>query len=84
VAAKRLDQAQELVALAGCRREPLDRMRVGYQRRLLAASDDFDATDGLRVVELALSLVPRQDGPWTAQSREAHAPLPWWGRRRNR
>jgi hypothetical protein len=80
----RWHRARGLVALAACRREPLERMRAGYQRRLHAASDDFDATDALRVVELALSVVGRSDGPWTAQSREAHAPGPWWRRRRNR
>ena len=76
-------RAQELVARAGGRREPLERMLAGYQRRLHAASDDFDATDALRVVELALSVVGRSDGPWTAQSREAHAPWQWWRHRRN-
>ena len=66
----RLRRAQELAALASCRRETLERTRAGYQRRLHAASDDFEATEGLRVVELALSLVPRPAGPWTAQGRE--------------
>jgi hypothetical protein len=60
-------RAQDLIELTGCQREPLERLRSGYQQRLHRASDDFDATDGLRVVELALTLVPTPDGPWTAQ-----------------
>lgn len=60
-------QAQDLIALTGCRRETLERLRSDYQQRLHFASDDFDATEGLRVVGLALELIPGPDGPWTAQ-----------------
>ncbi len=63
-------RAEDLVAEAGGRREPLDGMRASYQERLRRASDDCEATDGLRVVERALALLPPADGPWTWQERE--------------
>jgi hypothetical protein len=66
----RSTRAEELVAEAGGRREPLERIRGSYQERLRRASDDFEATDGLRVVERALALLPPADGPWTWQVRE--------------
>lgn len=46
-----------LVAISGSRREPLERARAEFQRRLARRSDDFDATQGLRMVEGALGLV---------------------------
>ena len=67
-------RARELVARAAGRRESLERMRAGYQRRLHATSDDFDATDALRVVELAL--VSRRKVRWSvdrSESRSARA-----------
>jgi len=58
-----------LLALTGNRREALERMRRGFQARLHVRSDDFDATEGLRTVEIALRLVPddRDDSVRRAQ-----------------
>lgn len=57
----RRDRAQALVALGGGRREPLEQGLAYFQNRLHQASDDYAATEGLRVVEAALRLVPRTD-----------------------
>jgi hypothetical protein len=58
-----------LVGIVGSRREPLEELRLGYLRRLHRASDDFEATEGLRVVEAALSLIPHPVDPATEQRR---------------
>ena len=63
----RLHQAEELVNLAAGRREPLERLRSDYLRLLHDASDDFTATEALRVVEEALRLIPRPAGIWAWQ-----------------
>jgi hypothetical protein len=65
--AARLHQADELVNLADGRREPLERLRSDYLRLLHVASDDFAATEALRVVEAALRLIPRPAGIWAWQ-----------------
>jgi hypothetical protein len=44
---------------AGTRREALEHERAEFQARLHRRSDDFAATEGLRAVELALRLAPR-------------------------
>jgi hypothetical protein len=67
---ERAARAEALVADAGGRPEPLERLRASYQERLRRASDDFEATDGLRVVERALTLLPPADGAWGWQARE--------------
>jgi|GEM_PF-4709625 hypothetical protein len=43
-----------LAAIAGHRREPLDRARAHFQKRLSRRSDDYEATRGLQMVEAAL------------------------------
>lgn len=63
--------ADELVVMAGDQREPLDRVRAGFQRRLMSRSDDYEATAGLREVEHALARTSYRDGPWLSQQREA-------------
>jgi len=55
----RRSQAGALVALDGGQRELLEQRLVEFQNRLHNASNDFAATEGLRVVEAALRLVPR-------------------------
>jgi len=55
----RRSQAGALVALDGGQRELLEQRLVEFQNRLHHASNDFAATEGLRVVEAALRLVPR-------------------------
>jgi hypothetical protein len=55
----RRSQAEALVALADGRRDSLEQRRAYFQKRLHQASNDFDATEGLRVVEAALRLVPQ-------------------------
>jgi hypothetical protein len=69
VTVDRRGRAEELVAEAGGR-EALERMRASYQERLRRASDDFEATAGLRVVERALTMLPPDDGAWGWQARE--------------
>ena len=59
----------DLVALAGGRPEPLDRLRLEFHRRLTYRSDDFEATQGLRLTEGALGRIPRPDGMWAWQAR---------------
>jgi hypothetical protein len=68
----------ELIALAGGRREPLDRLRLTFHGRLTHRSDDFEATQGLRLTEGALGRIPRPDGMWAWQARVRARP----GRRR--
>jgi hypothetical protein len=63
--AERRRQAEQLVAAAGDQRQALEAVQAGFLRRLHQASDDFKATEGLRVVDLALSLMPRPEGPWS-------------------
>ena len=65
----RATRAEELVAEAGGR-GVLEQMRASYQERLRRASDDFEATDGLRVVERALTMLPPRDGAWGWQVHE--------------
>jgi hypothetical protein len=59
----------DLVALAGGRPEPLDRLRLEFHRRLTHRRDDFEATQGLRLAEGALGRIPRPDGMWAWQGR---------------
>ena len=51
-------RAEWLVTVAGGQREMLEELRLGFIGRLHRAGDDFEATEGLRVVERALSLTP--------------------------
>ena len=63
-------RAEALAATPGGDRESLESLRAEFLARLHRASDDFEATDGLRAVEAALSLIPRPAGLWAWQSRE--------------
>jgi hypothetical protein len=81
-AASRWRCAQVLVEIAGGRREPVEELRLRYLQRLHRASDDFDATEGLRVVEAALSLIPRPEDPGVERHRTRQLRRRWWGRRR--
>jgi len=60
--AERRSEAERLVAVLGGDRDLLDRLRSAFLRRLHRASDDFGATEGLRVVEAALWLIPWPEG----------------------
>jgi hypothetical protein len=51
-------------------RRPLIEHRARLLDRLQRRSDDVDATEELRTVELALSKVPRAEGIWAWQDRE--------------
>jgi hypothetical protein len=51
-----------LVSSADAKAAPLEALRSSYQRRLHRASDDFEATEGLRVVEAAPTRISRPDG----------------------
>jgi hypothetical protein len=66
----RPQQVEALVHVVDGRRELLEDLRLRYQRRLHAASDDFEASEGLRVVEAALPLVRRRDEFWEKQRRK--------------
>jgi hypothetical protein len=57
--AARKSQTDALVDLAEIDRSELEALRSSYLDRLHRASDDFAATEGLRVVERALALAPR-------------------------
>ena len=80
-AEQRHRQAKQLAVLVDGDREPLEELRARFQRRLHRASDDFDASEQLRTVELALSMTPRLAGPLTWQRRERRRGR-WWRRRR--
>jgi hypothetical protein len=67
---ERRRRVEALVSMADGRPEPLEELRSCYQRRLHRVSDDFDATQGLRVVEVALTQIPRPEGLWAWQRRE--------------
>jgi hypothetical protein len=75
-------QAETLLALAGGRREPIEKLRSRYLQRLHRASDDFDATEGLRVVGVALSL--SSDPEWASEHAERKPRPRWWQRRTRR
>lgn len=63
-AERRSQQANEIITAAGGRRDLVERMRAELQDRLHRRSDDFEATEQLRVVATALvRLVPRLDAP---------------------
>jgi hypothetical protein len=62
---------------------PLEELRSRYQRRLHRASDDLEAAEGLRVVEAALSGIPRPEGVWAWQRREREPRRRWWRRRKH-
>jgi hypothetical protein len=62
----------DLLALAGDRTEPLERVRAEFQRRLARRSDDFEATHALRLVEGALVQAKRPDGPWAEEARRRY------------
>jgi hypothetical protein len=65
----RRHQVEALVHVADGRRELLEALRLRFQGRLHAASDDLEATEGLRVVEAALALVARPDEEFWGQQR---------------
>jgi hypothetical protein len=54
-------------------RSQLEALRLHYLDRLHRASDDFAATEGLRIVERALALVPRthDDSAWQDRVRRS-------------
>jgi hypothetical protein len=81
-AAQRRARAESLAAAAGGDRQQLENLRSDYLRRLHRTSDDFDATEGLRTVGLALSMTPRPEGLWAWQRRGRDAKRRWWSRRR--
>lgn len=81
-AAARRRSAEVIAHLAGGRREPVEELRLHYLRRLHRASDDFGATEGLRVVETALTLMPRPEDPATEQRRARQRRWRWRRRRR--
>lgn len=81
-AASKRREAEQLVATVGGRRSLLERLRSRFLRRLHRASDDLEATEGLRVAEAALSLMPRPAEPWAGQVRgRRRRGRPSWRRR---
>ena len=83
IAAALQGRALGLVEIAGGRRETLEDVRSRYIARLHRPGTDFAAIEGLRVVESALSMIPRPAGPWAWQQRERQRRVRWWRRRRN-
>jgi hypothetical protein len=80
-AADRRRRAEGLVAIAHGRRELLEQLRSRFSGRLHQTSDDFEATEALRVVEAALSQIPRPEGLWAWQRREQRRRRRRWLRR---
>jgi hypothetical protein len=81
-AVDRRGTAEKLVAVTGGRREAIERIRWCFLERLHRASDDFEATEGLRRAEAALALTLRPVGLWAWQARERqHHGRRWWQRR---
>ncbi|MGH9250295.1 MAG: hypothetical protein ACRD0W_12345 [Acidimicrobiales bacterium] len=76
--AQRRRHAEVLVALVGGCRERVEELRLRYLRRLHRASDDFGATEGLRVVEAALSLIPYPEAHAPTQRRTRRSRRRWW------
>lgn len=58
--AERRRRAQVLVAALDGDRERLFELQALFQLRLHRASDDFGATEGLRVVESAMAMLTRE------------------------
>jgi hypothetical protein len=83
-AAERRRRAQLLAAAADGDRQQLEDLRSDYLRRLHRISDDFEATERLRTVELALSMTPSPEGLWAWQRRARGRKPIWWNRRKRR
>lgn len=81
-AAARRRCAEVLVGIVEGRRDLVEELRLRYLRRLHHASDDFEATEALRVVEAALSLIPLPEDPGVLQHRARRSRRRWWRRRR--
>jgi hypothetical protein len=77
-------RARQLVALADGSRRRLEDLHVRLLRRLHRTSSDFEGTEALLTVELALSMTPRPEGVWAWQRREQERPRRWWQRRGRR
>jgi hypothetical protein len=82
-AAERRLRVEALVDVADGQREPLEGLRRHFIDRLSRASDDFAATEGLRVVEAALSVVPRPEGVWGWSRGDQHRSR-WWRQKSSR
>jgi hypothetical protein len=75
LAGLRRRRAEQLVARVGGDRARLEAIRKQLLDRLHRASDDFAATDELRIVDLALVIAPRPRGLWAWQDRERGRPV---------
>lgn len=75
---ERRRRAEVLVGLVGGGRERVEEPRLRYLRRLHRASDDFGATEGLRVVEAALSLIPYPETHAAKQRGTRRPGRRWW------
>jgi hypothetical protein len=78
---ERRRQVDELVEWSRAERAPLERLRARYLARLYEDSDDFRATEALRVVNAALARVPQPEALFAWQGRERRRRAP---RRRSR
>lgn len=58
------EAAARLVELAGGQRRPLEEARRRFVRRLHRASNDYDATRGLRLTSRALERLGREPGEY--------------------
>jgi hypothetical protein len=57
-------RAERLVAALDGRRERLFELQSLFMLRLHRASDDFGATEGLRVVDRAIAMISRTPSDW--------------------
>lgn len=78
---ERRRQVDELVEWSHGDRAPLDRLADRYLARLYQDSDDFRATEALRVVNAALARIPQPERLFAWQGRERRRRAP---RRRSR
>ena len=70
--ARRRDAEALLTTVEG-RRDRLESVRLRYLKRLHRASDDFEATEALRVVERAMSMLPDIGDPREERRRARRA-----------
>lgn len=77
-AAQRRQRAIHLVVLVRGDRELLENLRARYWRRLHRTIDDPEAVEGLRTVEVALSMTSRSGGAWSSPRRNHDGRRRWW------
>jgi hypothetical protein len=81
-ATRRRARAESLAEDADGDPRQLEDLRSDSLRRLHRTSADLEATEGLRTVELALSMTPCPERLLAPQRRERDQKRRWWSRRK--